>query len=153
MANPFPFTAGQVLTAAQMNGIGETDTYTPTWTNVTVGNGTQTFSFTRVQDLVLVRGTLVFGSTTSISSNPNITLPVTARTQTAGFALNGITKFLDTGTAAYYGFVTELTTTTAGIRIFTTSGTLLAAGAISSTAPFTWTTNDEINLQFVYQAA
>jgi len=29
MANPFPFTAGQVLTAAQMNGIGETTSFTP----------------------------------------------------------------------------------------------------------------------------
>ena len=53
MANPFPFTAGQVLTAAQMNGIGEaTIAYTPTISNGTLGNGTMSAYYSRVNKLV-----------------------------------------------------------------------------------------------------
>ena len=40
MANPFDFSAGAVLTAAQLNQIGDYESWTPTLTNITLGNGT-----------------------------------------------------------------------------------------------------------------
>jgi hypothetical protein len=57
MASPFPFTSGQVLTAAQLNGIGETTSYTPT-VSFTGGSGyTYTLNnayYAQVNDLYVV---------------------------------------------------------------------------------------------------
>ena len=146
------FVAGQVLTAAELNGIGESTAYTPTFTNITVGNGTLDFKYVQIQKLVFVKGTLTFGSTTSISGNPNMTLPVTSATY-PGLTPLGMTRIFDSGAAAYYGLMQYVSTTDVGIRLFGTSGTLIAGTAMNATTPFTWTTNDEINLQFVYEAA
>ena len=57
MANPFPFSVGAVLTAAQMNSIGEAGiAYTPTWTGTggtpTLGNGTLSGVYQQVNKLV-----------------------------------------------------------------------------------------------------
>ena len=52
MANPFDFTAGNTLTAAQLNQIGDFESFTPSWTNVTVGNATQQGKFAQVNEIV-----------------------------------------------------------------------------------------------------
>ena len=152
MANPFPFVAGEVLTAADMNGIGEYTTYTPTWTNLTVGNGTVTFRYGRVQNFIHVIGHIVFGSTTSITgSGVQVSLPVTAESPTnlQPVGLN----VLNSPTLQFFGFQRLDTTTSAAIRVWNTSGTYLQSSSISATTPFTWATNDVITLNFIYEAA
>ena len=52
MANPFDFTAGAVLTAAQLNQIGDFESFTPSWTNLTVGDATQQAKFAQVNEIV-----------------------------------------------------------------------------------------------------
>lgn len=151
MANPFPFVAGNVLTAAEMNGIGETTAYTPTFTNITVGNGTVSFKYVRIQKLVFVKGTLIFGSTTSITGSPSMTLPVTAVTYPGGTPTGQI-RVVKPG-FAYFGFTQPTSTTELAIRMYAVSGTLIQVGAINATSPFTWATSDEMNIQFVYEAA
>ena len=52
MANPFDFSSGAVLTAAQLNQIGDFETFTPSWQNVTVGSATNSGRFAEVNEVV-----------------------------------------------------------------------------------------------------
>ncbi len=153
MATPFPFTAGAVLTAAQLNAIGEWIDYTPTWTNVTVGNATQDFRYLQVNKGIFVIGVFTVGSTTTFGgggSPANFTLPLTANTP-LGRVGNAI--FLDSGTETYNGVVNLLSTTTAQPRSYAVLGSLIKDNSIINTVPFTWTTNDAIYVDFYYEAA
>ena len=152
MANPFPFVANTVLTAAQLNGIGEVLTFTPTTTNLTLGNGTLNANYVRVQKLVYVQINLVFGSTTAFTGAPSFTLPVTAAASRQ--ALNSMCSMLDSGVTVYLGGV-QITTTLAYPFVSVASGTYLNTPTqnVSATVPMTWTTSDDFRMLFVYEAA
>jgi hypothetical protein len=152
MANPFPFVAGQILTASQLNSIGESAVvYTPTLTNLTLGNGTINAKYVRVNKLVFVQISLVFGSTSSMGSNPSFSLPV-AGAGTLGGA-QGWTRILDSGVAFYMGTV-AVNTTAATPNVSGASGTYVTeAGGLTATVPMTWTTNDTLYINFMYEAA
>lgn len=128
-------------------------TYTPTWTNLTVGNGTVTARYTRVGKTVIGNVCLVFGSTTSITGAfPTLTLPVTsATTPLAGMANS---DYLDNGTTRYFGWgpITSAVSSIACAVIGTAGANAIESG-VSSTVPFTWTTNDRINISFRYEVA
>ena len=152
MANPFPFTAGQVLTAAQMNGIGEAAiTFTPTFTNYTRGNGTSVAYYMRVNKLVYVYVEETLGSTSSMSTQPTMTLPLAAtRIQAISLARSRID---DTGTTVFFG--TVLPSSASAVQLFAdlASGTYTAFANITSTVPMTWTTTDKIILNYIYEVA
>jgi hypothetical protein len=159
------FAPGNVLTAAQMNAIGENlnaiggawTAYTPTWTNITVGNGTQDSAYLNAGKLYLVRIKLTFGSTTSVSGLPEFTLPNSATYEGSYsvFTPVGLATFYDDSAGAgRAGTITPATTTTrARILINTADTTYVGFAAISSTAPWTWTTSDRIEAQFMFEAA
>jgi hypothetical protein len=154
MANPFPFTAGQILTAAQINSIGETSTaYTPTITNFTLGNGTLSFAFTQVNKLVFVRGTITFGSTTAFTGTPSFTFPRTAASFYGSQSYFGNVYILDSGTAAFSGMCVALSATAFEMSATLVNGTYASQNAFNATTPMTWTTNDTIRVSFVYEAA
>jgi len=153
MASPFPFVAGAVLTAAQLNSIGEAGiAFTPTWTNLTVGNAVQDFKYTRVNKLVFVRGSIVLGSTSSVTGTVLIGFPFTAAA-VAGRMYFGETYFLDSGVAAWAGVLVSSTTTASELGVYNVAGTYASVAGINATTPMTWTTNDAIRLSFVYEAA
>jgi hypothetical protein len=88
MANPFPFSVGAVLTAAQMNSIGEAAiAYTPTITafSGTLTTTTSSAKYMRVNKLCVVQFTIgiVLNGTGAVAVN--ITLPF------AGVAIYGNT--------------------------------------------------------------
>jgi hypothetical protein len=160
-------TTGQVLTADTTvspykvkwatASAGSVSSYTPTWTNLTVGNGTQAFSYIQIGKFVQVRGYLTFGSTTSISSSPEITLPV-ASVDYLFQTLVGDLFILDAGTAGIWGKVTWEGTNKVSLNAYKayTSASGLATqsnAGMSSTIPMTWTTGDAIRVQFSYEAA
>lgn len=134
---------------------GAWTTWTPTWVNLTVGNGTVTAYYKQVGKTVLFRLNVLFGSTTSISGTPTFTLPVTAIALVgADSATIATGKYLDSGTAAYQGLVMLNSTTTGQLQLANASATYLTYGGISSTTPMTWTTSDEIKfLNGCYEAA
>jgi hypothetical protein len=109
MANPFPFVAGEVLTAADMNGIGEWTSYTPVLTattNPTLGTGsTATGSYARVQNLIVYKYFVQFG-TSGISvgtGNYKISLPVPALAVTQFYDIdNGTGAFFDNSANVIY---------------------------------------------------
>lgn len=152
MANPFPFTAGQVLTAAQMNGIGEAAiTFTPTFTNYTRGNGTSVAYYMRVNKLVYVYCEETLGSTSSMSTQPSMNLPLAAtRIQAITVARSRID---DTGTNVFFGTVLPSSASSVQLFVDLASGTYTAFANITSTVPMTWTTGDKFQIALVYEAA
>ncbi len=60
-------------------------TWAPTWTNLTPGNGTYSFAkFCQIGKTVFVRLAFVLGSTSSVGTAPTFTLPVTSVSYTIG---------------------------------------------------------------------
>ena len=137
--------------------------WTPTWTDLTIGNGTQDGLYSTDGRLVVASLTVEFGSTTSIdASNPTATLPVTAASlYLVGAFPYGQVMLWDTGTEFYPGQVWTATTSsgqqTTHFRPMVTvsqgAGNEATAGAVSSTGPFTWTTGDRMNFWLAYLAA
>ena len=150
MANPFPFVAGQVLTAAQMNGIGEATAFTPTLNNVTVGNGTLTGSHVRVNKLCFVQVQFTLGSTSSVTGSISFNLPFTAAS-TQFYDSNALIN--DAGTSLFVGFAYEATTTTATLVIANVAGTYPLRTSTSATVPMTWATGDNFSMSVVYEVA
>lgn len=131
-------------------------TWSPTWTNVTVGNGTVSAKFIMLGKAVIFRCSLVFGSTTSISATPQFSLPITsvALVDSAGVETMGTAKYSDAGTAQYVASLKQNSTTKAQIDATGVSGALVRDDSVTNaTAPFTWTTNDAIHTRGTYEAA
>ena len=123
--------------------------YTPSNTNITVGNGTQVARWTRVGNIVTVEWQLTFGSTTAFTGNALVGLPVTAK---SGARFIGSASYNDTGTAIYSG------SGSIGVIDFTTallnhSGGTFTNGNVDATHPMTWTTADVASLTITYEAA
>lgn len=84
---PRNWTPGEVVSAAELNtevrdaltGVQAAwDTYTPTWTNLTVGNGTVIARYLQIGKTVHVRISLTGGTTSSASGAVSVSLPVVA---------------------------------------------------------------------------
>ena len=127
--------------------------YTPTWTNLTVGNGTNNFAYKQIGKSVFVRGLFTLGSTSSISGSISVSLPITANNLSVTTAL-GTLYLEDAGVAGYPGVVLlSATPTTVTLRVFNAAGTYAVNAGLSSTVPFTWGTSDHFSINFTYEAA
>jgi hypothetical protein len=130
MANPFPFVAGSVLTAAELNGIGEAAvSFTPTFTNYTRGNGTSIAYYMRVNKLVYVYVKETLGSTQMARA-----------------------RIDDTGAQVYWG-TTFSGTSTVILFADNSSGTYTTFANTSATVPMTWASTDAFQFAFVYEVA
>lgn len=123
-------------------------TWTPTWTNLTVGNGTVTARWTRAGRTIFVDVRLVWGSTTSASGSIQVDLPVNATTNPRHI---GVAHYFDNGTRHFVGAALLGRQAADNAEfIHTESGN---AGTVNATNPFTWTTGDELSFSATYEAA
>ena len=152
MANPFPFSSGSVLTASELNSIGEWTSYTPTWQGFTPGNSTLSFSYAQVNDVVHVRFNVLLGSTGSFTGSTLFTFPVASTGYTSYHSM-GVIACYDTGGSVYLGHAAYWPTDRCYIRVGVASGSYLTSSAINATVRFTWTTGDLFFGQFSYRAA
>lgn len=147
-----------VVTISDTSGLGGAWTsWTPTWTNLTVGNGTLTGRYVKIGKTIIANVELVFGTTTSVTGTTiSVSLPVTSASRygTSSRVLYGYATLLDNGTATYPAQLEGgPSTSIVEIRAINTAGTYGTAGALTSTIPFTWTTGDSFNLTMTYEAA
>ena len=115
MANPFPFVAGDVLTAAELNGIGEAWTsYTPVIKGgATTVTATLTYAkYARVNKVVFARVDATITSAGAVNGGITVSLPVAA-TQASTTAVVGSFMILKAGVAFYAGAAVNSTTSTA----------------------------------------
>jgi len=149
---PPTFTAGAILTAAQMNSyvrdnwkaVGDAWTaWTPTLSGWTLGNGTLTGAAITVGKLVIGRVVYTVGSTDTPTGNLVISLPATSA-MTSGTAI-GQAGLSDTSTGnRAFRTVWQATTTT---MQFSTE----ADARVTPTAPWTWATGDAVLASFVIE--
>jgi len=119
--------------------------FTPVWTNLTVGNGTQVAACKVIGTTVLLRAKLTFGSTTSVSGTIGIVLPFTVKT--GAYNNIGHVLLLDSG-----GVNTEGVVDQSGILVvMTASGTYVGRAVVNATVPHTWATGDSIQLYATYE--
>lgn len=128
--------------------------FTPSWTNLTPGSGTNVGYYAKIGRTILMRVRFVYGSGSSVGSNPILTLPVTSSSNISTNTSNiGSGMALDSGTANYPLVLKQVSTTTVVVECMSANTTYVQDVTISSTVPFTWTTNDEIVINFFYESA
>ena len=138
----------------EAGGLGAAwQSWTPTWTNLTIGNATVLAKYIQIGKTVFFRVQVTLGSSSVMGTAPDFTLPVTAS------AYNVRTKVCDVhiednGASNYRAQGTLLTTTTIGLVIVTAATYISPFGQnITSTNPFPWTTGDYFLMQGFYEAA
>lgn len=124
--------------------------FSPSWTNLSVGNGTQTAYATFVGNLCKFSIGVKWNSvspTTSISGAVSFTQPLTI-IRANDYDPIGAIAMIDWGTALYMGeAVLRDTTGEVEVRVINAASTYALWGSISSTVPFSWGAQDllEIN--------
>ena len=146
--------AGQVLTAANMNSIGAaSETFTPTWTasttNPILNNGLLSGRYFRINKLIFCQIYLQVGSTTNIGSGQyRWALPFTAASPIASFLSIGSGRYFDASTTTAY-----LTNVIFNGGATTYISAYIASQILSSTGPVVPAVGDEYHLNFWYEAA
>jgi len=117
-------------------------TFTPSWTNLTVGAGTNVGYLSVVGRQIRLVGKFTFGGSSAVGTDPRIALPVDNVNSTLQFI--GDAGYFDSNAAlTYYGRMRS----DGYFRYATTAATLLG---VSATAPMTWATNDELVFDVAY---
>lgn len=133
---------------------GAWQSWTPTWTNLTVGNGTNTSVYLQVGKTVFFRLSFVLGSTSSVGTNPIATIPITSKNYDLLFIYaHGNYVDVSAGNDNFPAFATFSSTTEMNLYAQGVSGSNVRLQGITSTVPFTWATGDKIGLQGFYEAA
>jgi hypothetical protein len=128
----------------------EEGTWTPSFQNVTLGNGSVTGFYTKIGNIVSVMFKLTFGSTTSVTSSVLTIsgLPFSIDTIAVGYV-----NLLRSGVGQYLGVVTRNSATVFDFRALTVSGSTVLSSILNATAPATWGTGDEFTSQVTYRAS
>lgn len=130
-----------------------TDDYQPvtvtlTGTGTSVGNGTLTARQQRTGKRIDLHVKFTLGSTSTMGSVLLLTFPTSE--STAGVGISGLRVFaIDAATAFYRMDGALATSTTLNVYPVGTGGLF---GTPSSTVPFTWGTNDSLEIGFTYEA-
>lgn len=143
------------LNTAQGELGGEWDTWTPTETNITVGNGTRVARYQQVGKTVRGRYSLVLGSTSSVQNSPLLTLPVNAKSDYPNYSPVGDVIVLDNGSEIIGGQVYVVGSSPGNLYVrFNRIGAALSATSIKldSTFPITEVTGDSMAISFEYEA-
>ena len=128
-------------------------TWTPTLGNVTLGNGSLNCRFVQIGKFVHATFQMVFGSTTNVTGTMDFTFPTGASScSTPGNTYNGTVRMLDSGVANYTGMVIVNNSNTWSIVAQSAGGSHTQSDIVRVGTPFSWSTNDEIQASFTYQA-
>ena len=152
-------TDGVITNAKLSTSAGELGAAWQSWTptvsasggSPTIGNGTMTAKYIKIGKTVSYRIDITCGSTTNFGTGGlTLTLPLTAASSTSLSPI-GVAYMRDDSTTSKLGGVVTLASTTT-LQIFANSS-ISAVPAVFSTSPWTWATNDTLQLSGTYEAA
>ena len=115
--------------------------FTPTWTNLTVGNGTNVGRYRYVGDQLQVKVRFTFGSTSAVTGGSSFALPNSETAANDGTRNIGHAWFLDATSTDAVGWA-SVNGNSSNVFMYVSTVTVL-----SSTVPFTWATSDIIEAQ------
>jgi hypothetical protein len=146
----FPATAVASSDANTLDDYEE-GTWTPTFNNFTVGNGSVFGRYTKIGNVVNLFVGFNMGSTSSIGGSigsvSGLPFAIESVGSTSYFPAYGIA--LDAGVAYYSIFAGGNQTSTQLDSVKTTNNET----AVNATNPFTWGTGDALNLQMTYRTS
>mgnify|MGYP003965578775 CR=1 FL=1 len=122
--------------------------YTPTYTNFSLVNGTVSAEYKVSESSVEGLIEIVMGSESSVTGNMYISLPITP-SNSIRFPIATIT-FLDSGAAQYTG-LGVVQSSSVRLKAFGAGGTYATQVDVNATVPFTWAASDQILLNFRYE--
>ena len=127
--------------------------YTPTVSNLTLGNGSMSADYGVAAGRVWVSTRITLGSTSTIGGDLSMSVPYTrdAVVHPVGDAIEGTLHFVDasSGTRLVGEFV-GVSGAVAMRATLVTASSNVSIIAASATIPFTWATNDNIWANFQY---
>lgn len=155
MTTPFPFASGDVLTAAELNQIGDLQTWTPTFNFCSLGNGTYTAEYTQVNDFVFFNFSWTLGSTSTVSAGVRFGLPVQASTPATYFpAITVLARDVSAGKVYVGGAYRQESGVNARPAVFSAANPMVqTSSSFSNSVPFTWASGDQLNMSGSYRIA
>jgi hypothetical protein len=153
---PPVFVPDEIVTASKMNAIGgDWDDWSPTLTNITIGNGTVDARYVQIGKTVLVRFLFTFGSSGSaVGTSPQVSLPVDCH---ASYGSNLVwiadAVLFDASSVRRKGVVILNQTTQRFLVEALDVSTTVRHISITSTVPFAWAVGDVIGFTATYEAA
>ncbi len=135
----------------EATSLGRYISFTPTYSGITVGNGTNSGRYLRIGTFVHVLTDFTFGSSSSASGNLELILPFTAQSSIRTYI--GSAYILDAGINSYTGLVAKVSTTNARLEVQTAGGTYTNNNAATNTVPFTWGSGDLFYTSYIYEVA
>jgi len=135
---------------------GSWQSWTPSYANLTVGNGSVVARYMQVGKTVHVRYSLTWGSTTTFTASSNISIspPVPISTNYTSFSTVGVSQYFDTSSSLIYTSTVTFESTSS-MRPFVTIVDAVHArlGQVNNSAPMTWATGDVFSFYCSYEAA
>lgn len=132
-------------------GFPQVFAFTPSWTNLTAGNGTNTGAFYMIGRRIFARTKFTLGSTSSIGTAPYYTPPVTANSfYTSDLEPLGHASYKISGNY-WYGFCGY--STGVSLQAAVTSGSYASHNAVTAAIPAAMTTGDKITTVITYDVA
>jgi hypothetical protein len=128
---------------------GAWTSFTPTWTNFTVGNAAVTGRYCKIGKVVDVYVKVTLGSTSSVTGTLIITNLPTA--SNSGM-FEARSYLLDQGVGGYFGGL-EIYGATGYISAFLSNSTYVTPSVANATVPFTWGNGDSFSIQARYEVA
>ena len=138
----------------QVDNLGTPKTWTPTYVNITKGNGVEVARYVEVNKLVVLHYSLKFGSTTTIDgSGLEVSLPVNAHSSYILDRSNvvGDSTMEEDGGGSFFGVVKLQTVSTMAPVMHWVVSTYSQPRALSATIPTTWTIDDVLSMSAVYE--
>lgn len=137
--------------------LGTYTAFVPT-INVTLGNGTLSAFYCRVNNFVHYYGKVVFGTTTTVGGGGmSLTVPINidaAQSGSVGGNLGNVScRDTSAGITVPGASLTVGSATTIYLEQFNAASTYAQNQAITATIPFTWATTDVLSWNLYYKAA
>ena len=133
--------SGSKVTASIFDPTVAWATWTPTWTNLTVGSGTVVARYMLIGKAVLWRLKFTYGTGSAVGTNPNFTLPTNTGPGYASDDLFGNGQALDAAIQTYV------------VGVFHNGGNTARFNGVSATSPFTFASGDSLQAYGTYEAA
>ena len=125
--------------------------FTPTWSGLTVGNGTVTAQYMEINKTVFIFVNVDFGSTTSISGDVLMSIPIDMETPLTGVRM-GTAICYDATSSSILAVIQANTASQIRFRYLLDTGTNpIRDNDLGASGPFTWTTGDKLIAEFWYR--
>lgn len=145
-------TTSHTHAAADLSDVSNWADWTPTYTNMTVGNGTATARYMPIGKTVHCYYGLTLGSTSTIGTNPRISPPVNIAGVVPSLVPLGGAKFSESGGDDILGVVRKSATANFTFDVYNHTTTYGKSTGLTALIPFSWGTADRFVFSATYES-